>query len=97
MKKMTVTYIDIADVFTHLALTDEQEQMVMDMVSHHVTWGDAYATLITSDSLIYMICEALDASFGGAGGSAIQLFLQGLEDKYWQVIQKDTLINLESS
>lgn len=99
MQKKTATYVEIADVFAHLALTDEQEDVVMDTVSHHVTWGDAFATLITSDSLIYMICEALDHDLmdRGRDGRTVQVFQEGLESKYWQVVRADDLINLEGA
>lgn len=94
LRKTTVTFVNLSDIYEHLQLTQEEVDWIGDMGFDCVSYGDAPATLIKNRYALDCMVEAYE----GYHSTIIANKSMTKDDfmrKFWEVVDSEDFINLE--
>lgn len=94
LRKTTVTFVNISDVYDHLGLTDDEITFIVNNAWRGVTYGDAHYTLIENVfALHYMVQAYEDYHLEVIANKSMTR--DDFRRKFWEVVDSDDYINLE--
>ena len=93
-KTVTVTLVNISDVYDHLGLTDDEVDFIADNAWVGVSYGDSNFTLVGN---VYALDRMLDA-YEDYHLTAIvnkSMTRDDFANKFWEIVGEADYINLE--
>lgn len=95
--RTTVSFVNLGDVYSHLSFTVGERDSISAIMGNHVTYGDAYATLVESDWVLNMICEAIEIQVPWRKLEAWEVYAlqEKIARKYRELVKEDDFINME--
>ena len=108
ISKKNLTVISLWDILDHIGFSDEEVEAVSDYGLDGVTFGDATYTLIGNNfaldciqSAMWSYYRELSDSDDGMGTPSRNIpehiwSKEEIAEKFWQVVDEDDYINLES-
>ena len=90
METMQLSVLDAWDVLAHIGYSDKEICQVLEMGFSNVTWGDAVYTLVGN-------IFALDCIQRGNMYLDTPKNAELVEMRYWEVVDEDVYLNLESN
>lgn len=94
MRKTTVTFVNLSDIYDHLELTNAEVEWIADKAWTGVSFGDASFTLIGNHFALDCMSDAYEDYHKNviANKSMTQ---KDFADKFWQVVGEWDYINME--
>ena len=94
MRKTTVTFVNLSDIYDQLELTHQEVEWIADRGFDCVSYGDAFATLIGNRYALDCMVEAYEDYHKNVIANK-SMTKQDFCDKFWEVVDSDDYINLE--
>lgn len=94
MRKTTVTFVNLSDIYEHLQLTQEEVDWIGDMGFDCVSYGDAFATLIGNRYALDCMVEAYERYHNTIIANK-SMTKDDFMRKFWEVVDSEDFINLE--
>ena len=94
INKYTVTLVNVADIYDHLGLTDDEVDHIADVAWRNVSYGDSNFTLVGN---VYALDQMLDA-YEDYHQSVIvnkSMTRDDFANKFWDIVGEADYINLE--
>lgn len=105
VEKENVTFVDISGVYDHIGFTNDEVEAIADYGFGSVSYGDAYATLISGKFALSCIINGYASYRDELNGTTYtdedrpnnpNIFTEeDIANKFWEVVGKDEFINLE--
>ncbi len=94
MRKTTVTFVNLSDIYDHLQLTNAEVDWIADKGFDCVSYGDAFATLIGNRYTLDCMVEAYEDYHRNVIANK-SMTKDDFIRKYWEVVDSSDYINLE--
>ena len=94
MRKTTVTFVNLSDIYDQLELTHQEVEWIADRGFDCVSYGDAFATLIGNRYALDCMVEAYEDYHKNVIANK-SMTKDDFIRKYWEVVDSDDYINLE--
>jgi len=96
IRKKTLTVISIWDILDHIGLSDAEVEAISDYGLSGVSFGDATYTLIGNNFALHLIQDGIATYYDSEDVAGVHLTAEDIAEKFWQVVDEDDYINLES-
>ena len=94
MRKTTVTFVNLSDIYDYLELTDDEVGYIADWGFDCVSYGDAFATLIGNRYALDCMVEAYERYHKNVIANKSMTHADFCQ-KFWEVVDSNDYINLE--
>lgn len=95
MRKTTVTFVNVSDIYNHLQLTHDEVKYIDDWGFDCISYGDAFATLISNRYALDCMVEAYEKYHTEVIANK-SMTKDDFMRKFWEVVDSECFINLES-
>lgn len=95
MRKTTVSFVNISDIYDHLAVTVSEFEWIADRAWSNVSYGDAWYTLIGNNFALDALLEAYE-SYHRHTIANKSMTAEDFTRKFWEIVGTDDYVNLES-
>lgn len=95
MRKTTVTFVDISQVYEQLGFSDDMAQHVDAVGFSNVSYGDAFATLIGNRYAWECILDGVRDYHILLNRETPEDEVEELRAKYWDAVGLDNYVNVE--
>ena len=95
MRKTTVTFVNLSDIYDHLELSHQEVEWIADRGFDCVSYGDAFATLIKNPYALDCMVEAYEDYHKNVIANKSMTYADFCQ-KFWEVVDSDDYINLEN-
>jgi hypothetical protein len=104
MRKTTVTFVDVSEVYSKLGFTEDLAEYVYQVGFSNVSFGDADFTLVGNNVALECIVEGVFSYYDFLNAEDAEPSRnipakvwneEELRAAFWQVVGKDDYINLE--
>ena len=93
-KTMTVTLVNISDVYDHLGLTDYEVEWIADTAWSNVSYGDSNFTLVGNVFALDQMLEAYEHYHKNTIANK-SMTRDDFANKFWEIVGEADYINLE--
>jgi hypothetical protein len=93
-KTVTVTLVNISDVYDHLGLTDYEVEHIADVAWSNVSYGDAQYTLVGNVFALDQMLEAYEHYHKNVIANK-SMTRDDFANKFWEIVGEADYINLE--
>ena len=95
MRKTSVTFVDVSELYHLLDLTDDAIRHVDEVGFHYVNWSDPDLILVGSVFALNCILKGLE-DYYETTGMVSPWTRDTFSNKYWQLVDVADYINLEN-
>ena len=95
MRKTTVTFVNLSDIYDHLELTHQEVEWIADKGFDCVSYGDSFATLIGNRYALDCMVEAYEDYHKNVIANK-SMTRDDFCNKFWEVVDSADYINLEN-
>lgn len=94
MRKTTVTFVNLSDIYDHLELSHQEVEWIADTGFDCVSYGDAFATLIGNRYALDCMVEAYEHYHKNVIANK-SMTRDDFCNKFWEAVDSADYINLE--
>ena len=96
ISKKNLTVISLWDILDHIGFSDAEVEAISDYGLSGVSFGDATYTLIGNNFALHLIQDGIATYYDSEDVAGVHLTAEDIAEKFWQVVDEDDYINLES-
>ena len=94
MRKTTVTFVSISDIYDHLELTNNEVEWIADRAWSNVSYGDSSYTLIGNVFALDCMLEAYEEYHHNVIANK-SMTRDDFANKFWEIVDAADYIDLE--
>jgi len=94
MRKTSVTFVNLSDIYDHLGLTEDEIDYIADVALRNVSYGDATYTLIPNNFVLERMVDAYE-DYHPSPLINKSMTRDDFMRKFWEVVDSKDFINVE--